>query len=388
MDQDTSAIESYLQVGRAVVLQAQETRQTEKESRLKAFMRGWRAGQYIMMDCSAEGHLPRCFEADVPCVVRFMAEGLACGFETRLVDFGTAVYYGFIRVEWPGEVRHLPLRRHERIHVRVPCTITPPDSAPVSGTVCDLSVGGCRVEVEQLLPRDACCSLSFVLPDGTRIEDLKVTVKGLFRMKGGWAAGCEFDESQEELRGELDFYVAATLEHVRGERSDTPRILVIEADPHVGDRLRESLQQRGFAATITADAMDGLFLLRMSYPSALMINATLRSADAPEAASGELDGINLCRTVKSSERYGELPVLVYGANAEALKQAAQESGAVDCVELSSETDSLVERLMTHVKVEAPEPTEEAPEPAGEAPESAEEAPEPAGEAPEPVKEGT
>ena len=359
MDQDASAVESYLRVGRAAVLQAQESRQDEEDARLKVFMRGWRAGQYIMMDCSAEAHMPRSFEAGAPCVVRFMADGLACGFQTRIVDLGGAAYYGFLRVQWPVEIRHLPLRRHERIPVRVPCTMAPPGGEPVPGSVCDLSVGGCRVEMEQLVPRDSCCSLSFTLPDGTRVEGLKVTVKSLFRLKGGWAAGCQFDEGQKEMTDELDFYVAAAIEHVRGERPDSPRILVIETDPAVAERLRESLLRRGLAVTVTADVMDGLFLLRMSYPSALMINACLQSADEKEAAAGGLDGVSLCRTVKSSERYGELPVLIYGASAGALKPAALESGAADCIDLTPETGRLVDCLMGHVKVEQREPASEA-----------------------------
>ncbi len=81
------------------------------------------------------------------------------------------------------------------------------------------------------------------------------------------------------------------------------RVLMIDADEGVRRVVARALGERGYAASEAASGADGIAALRAAVPDVLIIDATLPDVHALE----------LCRRVKASQRYGQVPILVVSA---------------------------------------------------------------------------
>src|SRR5690606_37968614 len=86
MSKIVNDIENYLNVGTPVLMQVHPELPATK--RLRTAIRGWRRGQYVIFDRpeSSKGVLFN-FEGGLPAVVRFLREGMACAFDTDVIDW-------------------------------------------------------------------------------------------------------------------------------------------------------------------------------------------------------------------------------------------------------------------------------------------------------------
>jgi c-di-GMP-binding flagellar brake protein YcgR len=226
MSDGTQDVERYLNVGTPAILHTEPHR--KDGPRYRTVIRGWQKGSYVMLDMPADDEIA--LVRGQPCVVRFVADGDACGFDARAQNWGSRIH-PYFRVNWPRHIEVVSVRKHERIEAMLPCTIVLDDESSQEGEIRDLSGGGCGVFLSQPQPVGARLRACFRLPDGTNIENLACAVRNVRPDPAGAFHGCEFEEDQTGARNDLDFFVSTTLERLRVTTRATQRVLFLANDP-------------------------------------------------------------------------------------------------------------------------------------------------------------
>jgi len=146
------------------------------------------------------------------CIVRFVSDGKACAFMSKVVDWNSRREAGWVRLTWPDDVEVKSFRKHDRVKVNLPCTLSR-DGVPLGdGEVKDMSLGGCSILAQVELRFGTRIEVTFLLPNGARIQDAGAIVRNA-RAAGErrWILGGEFCEEQEHIRNEIAAFVTSTL---------------------------------------------------------------------------------------------------------------------------------------------------------------------------------
>jgi len=113
------------------------------------------------------------------------------------------------------------------------------------------------------------------------------------------------------------------------------RILVVEDDRDLAGLLKYNLEQEGFKVSITADGNQALAHLKRLDPDLLILDLMLPG----------LDGLEICRELRRTEKYVSLPVLMLTARAEETDRVVGlEIGADDYVTKPFSVRELIARI--------------------------------------------
>ena len=85
-----------------------------------------------------------------------------------------------------------------------------------------------------------------------------------------------------------------------------PRVLVVEDEPDLQELLRYNLQRDGFHVTVANNGEQGLRLAQSDPPDLLLLDLMLPG----------IDGLNVCRTLKSDPRTASIPIVMLTAKGE------------------------------------------------------------------------
>ncbi len=300
MKSDLDTIERSLAVGRAVIMCASDAQ--DERNRVRGFIRGWQRGAYVLLDIPDVKGSSFPFRAGASCVLRFIADGDACACATSILDLGSGSHFSYIRVQWPLQLESIRVRRHGRAPVACPCTITLADAREVHGELQDISAGGCRMLISGSLPKETHLTLSFELPDGSVVRSLPATVASAVSVGNGNALGLQFADPDESIVNDIEFFVASTLSRLRGGMQEQPKILVITQNGRKATDLKLMLKDRNYDVTLAIGVVDGFFSLRLARPAALVVAL----ADEGMASA------DICRYVRETRQFTELPLVVYG----------------------------------------------------------------------------
>jgi len=230
------------------------------------------------------------------------------------------------------------VRKHERVHVEVPCVVETDDEGTVQAEMMDVSAGGCKLRSSKNLDLGTATRLSFTLPDGSSIEGLTATVRGAHALEKGAELGLQFGDDQIFALTNVQVYVTTVLESGRGGEPDEPHIVFIDPEPTSVKAVRNELEALGFRVTVATTVVDGLSLVRVAGPRAVLVNQ----------GQPELDGIGVCRCVKAPPRYRSLPVFVYGGGDKSIEKQVTEAGATSYLPSIEQTDGIVQAIKAAV----------------------------------------
>lgn len=116
--------------------------------------------------------------------------------------------------------------------------------------------------------------------------------------------------------------------------SATARILVVEDDPHIRRLVRTALQRAGHAVSEAASAREGLSLLDIEKPNAVLLDLGLP----------DRDGIELIQIIRARSSAGVIVISAREDTAE--KVAALDLGADDYLTKPFDTEELLARIRT------------------------------------------
>ncbi|MCC6698926.1 MAG: PilZ domain-containing protein [Candidatus Hydrogenedentes bacterium] len=302
-------VEQYFEVGRAVVLHIKNIQAAE--GRVRTYIRGWQRGAYLLLDIPAPSHSGAALRVGAECSLRFLAEGNACGCDSEIQALGSGANFSYVRVNWPQAVSCVRVRKHERINLHTLCTVRMDNGDDFEGELVDLSAGGCKILVPSPMLRHEHLLVHFELPDGSVIENIEVDVCASGRTSDGAWIGCEYHDPEESVLYDIEFFVATTLARLRADRHGANHVLIMEPDPKQVNELRLSLTDAGYEVTLAPGAVDGFFWLRLSRPAILLADANQET----------ISGADVCKIVRSTRQFKNLPVIIYGGDAQAERDA-------------------------------------------------------------------
>src|SRR4030067_673974 len=104
-------------------------------------------------------------------------------------------------------------------------------------------------------------------------------------------------------------------ETVRMEDRGSPRVLVVDDEPHIVELVRYNLQQEGFAVSVATSGREALARVASDRPDLVVLDIMLP----------ELDGIEVCRQIRAESR---VPILMLTArDREVDRGVGREMGA-------------------------------------------------------------
>ncbi|HPO15243.1 MAG TPA: PilZ domain-containing protein [Candidatus Hydrogenedentes bacterium] len=311
-------IETLLAVGVTAVFDMEPNR--KDGPRAKTIIRGWRKPTHIMLDrpkSQTGGYAP--LQEGQKCVLRYLHEGQACAFDSMVLDWDARRYNPYLRIAWPKSVNHVPFRKHERIKLQLSSEILWPDGSVTTESVRDLSAGGCGLYASKTIDNGGIVRMNFQLPDGSNVQHMRAIVRNTRETGSGFLLGLEFIEGQEQAENDITFFVTTTLERRRtdtGGSTQIHRVLVIDDNTDTSGRLKRNFDNRGMEVVVAANAVDGMYRLRMSPPTAVVVCQTLP----------DLAGVEVCRMIKIHEDFKSLPVFVYGGDGGDVGKRTKEVG--------------------------------------------------------------
>ncbi|GEM_PF-2141738 len=159
--------------------------------------------------------------------------------------------------------------------------------------------------------------------------------------------------------GETALFRHLRVRRGRGRHLDMPKVLLIQDDTPLRDRLRRRLRVEGFQVLFASTALDGVDQARTEHPQ-----ATILDEDAPDAPAGAV-----CKALRKIQGLKEMPILVLCERADmSTTESLLEAGATALLHKPFTPDALARRVKGLVRPEADErpPGLQAPKPLREA----------------------
>ena len=119
------------------------------------------------------------------------------------------------------------------------------------------------------------------------------------------------------------------------------KILLVEDDPQAAGILEPILISKGFSVAVARDGLEGLEKIKLLSPDILLLDVNMP----------RMDGIELCRRIKSDDAIRLTPVVMLTAFSDLEKKLeALEAGADDFVNKPYNTVELITRIKSLLKV--------------------------------------
>ncbi len=126
-------------------------------------------------------------------------------------------------------------------------------------------------------------------------------------------------------------------------------ILLVEDEPGIQELLKFNLTQAGHQVTTTGDAEQALKFLKSTLPDVILLDWMLPG----------MSGIDLCRRLRSDERYQPIPIIMLTARGEERdKVLGLDTGADDYITKPFSPRELVSRIKAVLRRRAPQMTDE------------------------------
>jgi len=292
-------LEAYLNVGCPLVLHPEPFQASAP--RYATRVRGWSKLSYLLIDRPRINNRFAAIRENQPCIVRFLHNGLACAFDTIILDWDTRQYHSYCRISWPTNVETVSFRKFERVRAEIPCDFEY-NNEKHSGIIEDISIGGCRVRTSVSVENDTLLKMDLSLPDGCILEQINAVVKNVRSVGEEFLLGCQFEEDQPEVESDIAFFVTTVLERGEARTPDRLRIIIIDENRTIATVLRNLFEQKGMEVFSAACTVDGLSRLRLGSPDAVLISENM----------SDLPGIDSVRLIRATKGFETLPVYLYG----------------------------------------------------------------------------
>ncbi|HEY9099877.1 MAG TPA: phosphate regulon transcriptional regulator PhoB [Thiobacillus sp.] len=126
-------------------------------------------------------------------------------------------------------------------------------------------------------------------------------------------------------------------------------ILLVEDEPGIQELLKFNLSQAGHQVTVVGDAEHALIYLKNALPDVILLDWMLPG----------MSGIDLCKRLRSDERYRPVPIIMLTARGEERdKVAGLDTGADDYMTKPFSPRELVSRIKAVLRRRAPQMTDE------------------------------
>ncbi len=206
-----------------------------------------------------------------------------------------------------------PGRRTRRLPCTLPVRLTRP-ALPNTAFARDLSETGCQLDTFVPLTAGQSVEVEIELDDGTAVKlKAEVTRDNL----DGRAVGLRWMDANDEVSDLL----RAQLNRLAGQPwPGKPSVLIADDDPGILDFLNRVLSRYGYEVHKAKNGIQALSMVRELKPKLVVLDILMPG----------LDGIDVCKTMRSDVELAEIPVVFVSSLAlERLHEVADEAGATD-----------------------------------------------------------
>jgi len=181
---------------------------------------GWSEGIFVIIEHPfIQGELAL-LPKDAAVVCRGTVEGRTYAFKSHVLHVMTQPFnYLFLR--YPRDIQEVTARQGLWVDIEAKAAmalspadapVPPAGARQVEGIVHNISTGGCIISLpkEEDLKGTACVFLSFELPNGVPVKDLKGTVPSDSPLDGEGAVELHFDEGDPNAASVFDFLLLAS----------------------------------------------------------------------------------------------------------------------------------------------------------------------------------
>lgn len=267
--------------------------------------------------------------------MRFVAQGAACGFPSAFLPSDSRRRLAF-RLQWPSHMELVQLRRHERAPVSLPCRIEQRSGCKADARLCDMSMGGCRVETAGPLSEGVELAIDFAIDRWFPACRVEGTVRNLRRTPAGFEAGVQFTSLPSEAAIDLELFIASRIDGQRAGSEGQPRVLVLDEAQDVRSRLADHLRNAGVVVNTASCVIDAAYLLRHLHPDAVVVSSKV----------SELPLERICGVLRKTRGCDELPIVVHTDSRESVERISAMPDVDDAFSIESAVSNVVRRQLT------------------------------------------
>ncbi len=304
-EREAHQIESLLEVSLPVIFQPDPLRKDSRQ--YQSVLRGWQRGEYLMFDRpKVDGRSLLMLRESQDCRIRYMLEGKACAFVSRVMDFDSRRHNPYMRIRWPTQVDFTYFRRGERIKVHFPCSIHSAGKSLANGMLIDLSQGGCGFETTTPFEKGQEVQVNCELPNGVQLEGLPLVICAVRPLGRAFIHGCAFGDGTHTGKEEIGFFVVSRLaaEHGSPATEHARRVLVLDHASERSSVIARQVGRKGLETTLSASIVEACYRLK-SVPHA---------AVAVAADQADLPGVEFLRLLQTTGDFDALPAVLYGTD--------------------------------------------------------------------------
>ena len=185
--------------------------------KLKSRIIGWRVGEFVIIEHPTLNGEPAYFPKDAAIVCRWSIQGQVYGFKAHVLHNLTKPFT-YLFLEYPFQFDEVQSEDQNMVSLSVPVSIVPgerdseeppPGGEPIEGQLKTLGVSNCRVACASDFKEDSVLFINLVLPDGTKVDSLKVHVHQDLKWIEKGVYNLEFDESDPKSTPIFNFVLLA-----------------------------------------------------------------------------------------------------------------------------------------------------------------------------------
>jgi DNA-binding response OmpR family regulator len=118
------------------------------------------------------------------------------------------------------------------------------------------------------------------------------------------------------------------------------RVLVVDDDPVVIRLVKELLKSQGYQVESARDGIDAMVMVKKEKPDLIVLDIMMP----------ELNGYDVLRTLKFTDEYKEIPVLLLTAREQELDKRIGEMMGIDYLQKPVNREAFIEKINKALKV--------------------------------------
>ena len=117
-------------------------------------------------------------------------------------------------------------------------------------------------------------------------------------------------------------------------KAKVKKILIVDDDPVVTRLVKELLKIQGFAVETATDGIDAMIMVKKEKPDLIVLDIMMP----------ELNGYDVLRTLKFTDEYKEIPVLLLTSREQELDKRIGEMMGIDYLQKPVNREAFVEKI--------------------------------------------
>ena len=340
MGDKSADLGSLLEVGIQAVIATQPN--SPQSPRYLVPLKGWEAGEYLMFEApivkKEDGVGGRQRRISVrkksEVVVRFIKEGCVCAFREVVTDSLTLRDLPHFTVKWPVAFETAYVRKHERVRLSGKCEVTLADGSKVEGELRDISEGGCAIDMDTHLDRDAVYTMDIAFPDGGSLLGLTCHVRNARGGDIGQIHGSEFAGLSDTLKQELRIVVKTALSNVRKPEAEDNVTVLALTTKEKPKGVFGGIRFKGVDFIVVSDVVECFHLLRSLPCVALIVDCD----------HDNWSGLDVAGLFKDSAKTEGIKLVVYGIAESQVDVTTSIIGADLCIAKGAAPHELAQHL--------------------------------------------